>query len=185
MQITPAQQAAMEHRPNGDVRYYIVHHSDGAKTTDISQIAAMEKTRLGAVTVGYHAYVRKNPTTHLWEIQEGRTIDDVPAAAYGLNEPSYDICIAGNYHPGETALPLDTLEQDALDLVIARALAVKRKCPGLQFLIGHRDVATIKQKQGLDPADYATACPGDVLYARMHDLRVATGLHTPPILLAA
>ncbi len=178
MEITPEQQSEMAHRPLDAIVYGILHHSVAPKGLDITQIAQMEKTSIGAITVAYHAYVRKRDG--VWVIQEGRTIDDVPAAAYGLNEPSYDICIAGNYQPGVPDVPTDILEEESLTLAIMRFRLAKQKCPNLKYLIGHRDVAAIMVKRGLAPEAYSTDCPGDLLYARMHDLRVATGLSLPP-----
>lgn len=180
MQISAATQAQMEHRPLDDIRYFVVHHSVASQTLDISQIAIMEEQAQSFVTVGYHAYARLNPTTGRWEIQEGRTIDDVPAAAYGLNEPSYDLCVAGNYQPNVAGVPTNPVPYAALDLVVARVGAVRAKCPNLTYLIGHSDVARIMGRRGNDPANYATACPGSLLYACLHDLRVRTGLTLPP-----
>lgn len=176
-------QDKLNHRPLKDIEYIIIHHSVTPQTLDISQIASMEETSQGFITVGYHCIVRLNPQTKEWEIQEGRTIDDVPAAALGLNEPSYDICVLGNYEPNVPGILTNDVDHNALLLVIERVKAVKTKAPNLKYLIGHRDVAAIMGKRGGNPSDYSTACPGDRLYARMHDLRVLTGLHTPPELL--
>jgi hypothetical protein len=176
-------QDKLDHRPLGDVEYFIVHHSVTAQTLTIDQICAMEVAAQDFVTVGYHAIVRLNPDTNAWEIQEGRTIDDVPAAAYGLNEPSYDICVLGNYEPNVSGVETNEVDPRSLELVLERIAAVKAKCPNLKYLIGHRDVATIKAKQGQDPSNFSTECPGDLLYAQLHDLRVKSGLHSPPELL--
>lgn len=165
-----------------DIQYFIVHHSVGPQTMDITEVAEEEIASQGFLTIGYNAYVKKNG--HFWVVQEGRPIDTIPAAAYGLNTASYDICIAGNYHPNVPNIPTDEVEQESIDLVLARIKAVKAKCPNLKFLIGHRDVATIMERRGLNPGDYSTDCPGDRLYAFLHHLRTLTGLTVPPGLAA-
>ena len=172
-------QNQLNHRPISDIQYFIIHHSVGPQTQDITEVAAEEETSQGFVTVGYHCIVRLNPQSHKWEIQEGRTIDDIPAAAYGLNEQSYDICILGNYQPNVPNVPTNTVSQDALTLVKERALLVKSKAKNLKYLIGHRDVATIMTAHGGNSSDYSTACPGDLLYAFMHNLRLETELKSP------
>lgn len=163
------------------IEYIVIHHSVTAPALPIEAVAKMEEAAQGFTTIGYNCVVTKAPGH--WEIQEGRPLDKLPAAQYGLNREGYAICVFGNYQPNVPGVPTNVLEQAALQLVIDRVNAVKAKCPNLKYLIGHRDVATIKAKHGGNPADFATACPGDNLYARLHDLRVATGLHTPPELL--
>lgn len=155
-----------------------IHHSVIRQDADIALIAKVEPY----LTVGYNAYVRKSPQTGHWECQQGRPLTDVPAAQYGMNVEGYAICLAGNYQPGGASF-LNQVEDEALDVILAQIHAVHSKCPNLQYLAGHRDVATIKAKQGLDPGAFATACPGDLLYKRLHDLRVMSGLHTRPELL--
>ena len=166
----------LDKRPADDIAYAIIHHSVTPNNVDIANIAAMEKKSFGFVTVGYHALIRKQGAD--WIIQEGRSLDDVPAAALGLNEASYDICIEGNYE-------VDAIDPRALDVLLARIEAVKKKCPNLRYLIGHRDVAGIKQKQDLISAGeassrYGTACPGKNLYAVLPDVRKKSGLGLPP-----
>ena len=134
-------QNQLNHRPISDIQYFIIHHSVGPQTQDITEVAAEEETSQGFVTVGYHCIVRLNPQSHKWEIQEGRTMDDVPAAAYGLNEQSYDVCILGNYQENVTGVPTNQVPQEALKLVQQRALEVKSKASNLTYLIGHKDVA--------------------------------------------
>lgn len=170
-------------RPLYSVDTVIIHHTVAPKTDDISTLAQMEEVSQNFITIGYHAYAKCiDPDKDIWVMQQGRPIWAVPAAAYGMNVDSYDISIGGNYQPGGASF-LDTPSDHALRVVAAQILLAKKKLPNLKYLMGHRDVATIKQKQGLDPADYSTACPGDLLYAKLHDLRVMTGLHTRPELL--
>lgn len=178
MKITQTEQAEMAHRDPAAILYFIVHHSVAAPTLDITEISQMEQLSQGFVVVGYHAYCKKLADGS-WVIQEGRTMDDIPAAAYGLNEPSYDLCVGGNYEPSVPGVPTNAIEDAVLNLVVERIKLVKSKCKNLRYLIGHRDVATIMENRGKDPANYATACPGDLLYAHLQELRNRTDLSIP------
>jgi hypothetical protein len=181
MNISPDIIAQMTPRTLDVIEYFIFHHSVAAQDIDIAQIAEMEIDAQGFLTIGYNGYMVRKASG--WVIQSGRPIDRVPAAAYGLNTQSYDLCIAGNYQPNVPGVPTDAVDPQSLKVAIARIDAVKQLCPNLKYLIGHRDVAKILGAEGKNPADYSTACPGDLLQAHLHDLRVATGLHSPPALL--
>jgi hypothetical protein len=176
MELTQTQISEMNTRPLDGVDTVIIHHSVADKTLDISQISAMEIASQGFVCVGYHAYTKcVDVAGDKWVVQQGRPITCVPAAALDYNTRSYDICLGGNYHPGGAPF-LDTVSENALHLIAAQILNAKRKLPNLKYLIGHRDV-TLKITH--DSND-ATACPGDRLYARLHDLRLMTGLSDFP-----
>ena len=175
MQLTQTQLTDMNHRDLDVVDTVILHHAVADPTLDISEIAAMEQKAQGFITVGYHVYVKcVDVENDQWVAQMGRPIDCVPAAALGYNTKSYDICIGGNYQPNVEGVPTNTVSENALKAAIAQILAAKGKLPNLKYLIGHRDVTDVITH---DPDD-ATACPGDLLYARLHELRVATGLHS-------
>ena len=181
MQFTDSQLDDFGTRQLDVVDTVIIHHSVYAKTADITEIDVMERRSQGFVAVGYHAYAKcVSVNGDSWVVQNGRPIWAVPAAAYGMNTDSYDICIGGNYQPGVAGIELDDVSEHALTVVAARIAEAKAKLPNLKYLIGHRDVATIKAKAGLNPGDYSTACPGDRLYERLHDLRVMTGLANRP-----
>lgn len=184
MQLTQTQIAEMNHRDLSVVDGIILHHSVFAKTADISEVAAMEEKSQGFITVGYHAYVKcVDPDKDEWVVQIGRPIDCVPAAAYGYNTRSVDICIGGNYEPNVPGVPTDAVSENALKAAAAWISEVREKCTNVKYLDGHRDVekwTSILAAEGYTPADVATACPGDLLYARLHDLRVLTGLHQRP-----
>jgi hypothetical protein len=151
----------------------VIHHSVAKPTLDIEEIAVEEIASQGFVTVGYNAYVKDAGIS--WVVQIGRPIDKLPAAQYGMNEEGYAICLGGNYHPGGASF-VTPVSQNALNLIALHIKAVKAKAPNLKYLIGHRDVATIKQHLGQNPSEFSTACPGDLLYAKLDDLRAATGL---------
>ena len=160
------------------IQYFVVHHSVADPATSIEDLANAEVASQGFVTIGYNAVIVKEPAG--WTIHEGRPLNTVPAAQYGLNEQGYAVCIGGNYHPGVKDVPTNAVDPAALDVLIERIDATKREAPNLKFLIAHRDVATIKAKRGGRAADFSTACCGDFLYAHMGALRAATGLAKPP-----
>lgn len=170
----------LEDRSAESISYIVIHHSDAPQTVDIADLARMEEAAQHFITIGYNCYLKK--TEQGWIIQEGRPLDKLPAAQYGLNEEGYAICVGGNYEENQPN-PTDAVDEAIFPLILERIAAVKAKCPNLKYLIGHRDVATIKAKHGLNPGDFSTACPGSLLYAHLHDLRVKSGLHSPPELL--
>jgi len=62
----------------------------------------------------------------------------------------------------------------------AQIAHAKQKLPNLKYLIGHYRVAQIKAKQGLNPGDYSTACPGKGMVASLNKLRSLCGLEQYP-----
>ena len=180
MQLTQTQLTEMNTRGLTIVDGIIIHHSVADKTLDISEIAAMEQASQGFITVGYHCYLKcVDVEKDEWVAQMGRPIEYVPAAALGYNTRSIDICFGGNYHPGGASF-LDKVSPNAIKVAVAFIETCKRKCPNIKYLDGHRDVATwldILKQEGLSPSDVSTACPGDLLYQQLHQLRVDTGLH--------
>jgi hypothetical protein len=160
------------------IEYFVVHHSVLDPSTSIEDMAKGEIASQGFVTIGYNAVIVKERGG--WKIHEGRPMNKVPAAQFGLNEQGYAVCVGGNYHPNVENVPTNAVDPAALDVLVARINAVKRKAPNLKFLIAHRDVATIKAKHGGRASDFSTACCGDFLYAHMDALRAATGLAKPP-----
>jgi hypothetical protein len=161
----------MADRTVDDIIGICLHHTAAQdQEEDIGDIAAEEERDQGFVYAGYNFVIWKTG-----EIQVGRPILKVPAAQLGLNVPYIAICCEGNFQPNVPGIPTEepTPEQLAAVIKIVNEW-VKPKCPKLAHFIGHRDVAGLV---GV-PSD-ATACPGDNLYAHMHDLRVATGLSFP------
>ena len=160
------------------IEYFVVHHSVAGPATPIEDLTKMQAAGQGFVTIGYNAVIVKERAG--WFMHEGRPLNTLPAAQFGLNEQGYAVCVGGNYHPNVENVPTNTVEPASLDVLVARIDAVKLDAPNLRFLIAHRDVATIKAKHGGRAADFSTACCGDLLYAHMDALRAATGLAKPP-----
>ena len=178
MLIPPDILAQLDKRDPATVSYVVIHHSVAPQTWEATQIAASEPF----LTIGYNAYVRLNPFSKAWEVQQGRPMNCVPAAQYGLNPQGYAICIAGNYQPG--AGPVDAVDDKALQLVVQQVHLAREHGLGARFLIGHRDVETYYMvTEGVDQMTaaqlYGTSCPGQIMYAEMDTLRNATGLAKP------
>jgi len=153
-----------------------IHHTVMHKTADADDVRRVEPF----YTIGYNSYVKcVDVENDLWVVQQGRPLNRIPAAQYGMNTQGYAISIGGNYQPGAVSW-LDTVSPNALHAAAAQIILVKKKCPNLKYLLGHRDVATIKAKEGLNPGDYATSCPGENLYSRLDDLRKMVGLSKYP-----
>ena len=184
MQLTQTQLSDMNHRDISGADTVIIHHSVAAKTLDISEISAMEQASQGFIVVGYHAYVKcVDVARDLWVVQIGRPLDCVPAAAYGYNTASIDICIGGNYQPDVPGVPTDAVSETSVKAACAWILEAKTKLPNLKYLAGHRDVETwtaVLAAEGYTPADVATACPGQRLYDQLWHLRDLTSLHSHP-----
>ena len=164
-------------RPLSVVHYIVVHHTaDNDMDQDIAEIAAEERATMGFSTVGYHAVIHKDG-----KVQFGRPIGKVPAANTSVNAPnpakrsmntqSYAISLEGNFHPSDKNYTGEKPTPEQLHALIQLIEMVKGKLPNAHTLLGHRDIARICN----DPED-ATACPGDLLYAQLPQIRKATHL---------
>jgi hypothetical protein len=164
----------MDTRRITEITSTFIHHSDADPTIDIEDIAKMEEASQGFLAIGYNAYVKKISPAE-WVVQIGRPLEYIPAAQYGMNTEGYAICIGGRYQPGASAVT-DDVDPLALHVAMLHIRMVMKKVPTMRYLLGHRDVATIMAARGDDPGNYSTACPGDLLYAKLDDLRIETGL---------
>jgi N-acetyl-anhydromuramyl-L-alanine amidase AmpD len=174
MTISPTILSELTDRSLDMVTYVVIHHTaDDSQQKDITEIAREEEASQGFLTVGYHVVIQKDG-----KVQYGRPIGKVPAANLGLNTVSYAISLEGNFHPPDRGYCGEVPSEAQIHAAIRVIQEAKEKLPNAHWLIGHRDVATI-----CNDSNDATACPGDLLQARLHDLRVATSLHTPPCLL--
>lgn len=162
------------------ITHFVIHHSVASPSLDIEQIAAIDINSQGFVTVGYNAYMKIVNDKPI--LQFGRPINTLPAAQYGMNTQGYALCIGGNYQPNVPHVPTNTLSDELwakIEPVILQLITqVKSKAPNLKHLIGHRDVATIMVQNNphANPEEYSTLCPGDILYAKLDELRVKSGL---------
>jgi hypothetical protein len=162
----------MTDRDVHDIRFVVIHHTAGTDMDeDIDDIASEEERDQGFVWAGYN-FVIHGKAPHDGLIQVGRPITKVPAAQLGLNTPGVAISLEGNFHPSDRGYTGEKPTASQLHAVVTIINEwVKPKCPNLRYLIGHRDVARI-----VNDSNDATACPGDLLYAELHGLRLATKL---------
>ena len=157
----PPPQSEMTPRPESGITEAIVHHGDDEPTETPLEIDAQHRAQTWAM-IGYDYIVTSDG-----KIYKGRPDDVVPSAAYGENPQSVDVVLTGDFEPNtpgfEKAVPLAQL-QSLKDLLVY----LHEKYPTIQRTIGHRDVATDFPQ---DPGDYSTACPGDVLYDLLPEIR--------------
>lgn len=157
-------------RSLADVTDLIVHHSAGALSQTALDIDAEHRAE-GWVMIGYHYVILPSG-----EIDAGRPIDTIPAAAYGRNAQSIDVCLIGNFEPGSTGYTGSPTEQQ-LKALETLALWLHMKVTTINCTIGHRDVATLYYPTDTGP--YATACPGDTLETRLSELKAYVAQYLP------
>lgn len=140
----------------------IVHHTAGPTSQTAYEIDT-EHRNIGMAMIGYNFLI-----AHDGAINEGRPIQYVPAAAFGRNHESINVCLVGNFEHGDHGY---TGPPSAAQIVALKQLSVylHSTYPQISRTIGHRDVATLFYPG--DEADYATACPGDQLYALLPDIK--------------
>ncbi len=166
-------QADLDRMPNNPVsnyKYVAIHHSACNNQHQTAEDIATEEKARGYVTIPYNFVI-----DGLGRILVGRQISKLPAATAGLNASTIAICFEGNFQSDDEnyAGEKPTDEQvHAAETVINEWL--KPKCHNLKTLIAHRDAATIEK----NPAN-ATACCGNLLIARLSDMRQKTGLGAP------
>ena len=158
----PAWAGSPAYREFSVVTDEIIHHGDDDWNASPLSIDAQHRSQ-GWCGIGYHFVIGKDGT-----IYRGRPLDMVPAAAQDDNTKSVDICLTGDFQPGTegydgepTAEQIQSLKQ--------LSVYVHQQIPGIERIVGHRDVAKMEN----DPS-VATACPGDALYARLGEIRAYT-----------
>lgn len=152
----------MTARALGSISDLIVHHSAGALTQTALDIDA-EHRRIGDAMIAYNFVITPDGT-----INDGRPLVNVPAAAYGRNAQSVNVCVIGQFQPdaaGYTGPPTPAQIMALEDLAAQLHLEI----PSICRTIGHRDVAPMFYPS--DEGDYSTACPGDDLYKQLPAVR--------------
>lgn len=163
--VTPQYQgplAPWTTRDQATITDLIVHHSAGPKSQTPQQIEAFEISR------------GDNGMPYTWLVDDagviytGRPSYAVSAATYGRNVQSVAVCVIGDFQTDDGGFngPISPAAWSSLcDL----AVYAHRQIPSIVRTIAHRDVAGLFYPN--DTADYATACCGDQLYARLPELR--------------
>jgi N-acetylmuramoyl-L-alanine amidase len=143
----------------------IVHHSAGALTEGPLDIDAQHRNQ-GWAMIGYNFVITPDGTAYY-----GRPVNFVPAAAYGRNAQSIDVCLIGNFQEGDAGF---TGEPTAEQVATLKDLSVylHQHFPSITVTIGHQDVATRYYPN--DTAPYSTACPGNLLEAILPAVREYT-----------
>jgi len=136
-----------------DTKYICIHHTAGPQNQDTQSIWD-EHINIGDDGIAYHRIIKGDGTT-----VQGRPDDTIGAHAYGVNQISIGIVLEGNFQGIDTPTDaqISALKDNIADLLVMY--------PGAK-IIGHRDVADITGHP-----DYATACPGDTLYAMLPELQ--------------
>jgi hypothetical protein len=154
----------MTPRPLNVITDFIIHHSAGSLTQTPLEIDA-EHRSIGDAGIAYNWIITPDG-----KVYDGRPINFVPAAAFGRNLQSVDVCLIGQFHPsagGYTGPPTDAQYSSLVDLCVW----AHKQYPTIECTIGHRDVATAYYK--FDEADYATDCPGDKCQELLPKIRQA------------
>lgn len=148
-------------RPIAHATDLIIHHTAGPAVQSALDIDAEHRQR-GFAMIGYNWVIE-----HDGRVCKGRPMDVVPAAAYGRNSQSIDIALTGNFQPDDAGFTGDpTAEQ--IQALKELSLKLHHDIPSIVRTIGHRDVAGLFYN---GDGDYATACPGDRLYAQLPEVR--------------
>lgn len=166
--IIPQEQLdAMPNNPLSNYQYAAIHHTACPSQNQTAQEISVEEQARGYIAIPYNFVI-----DGAGRIMVGRPIDKLPAATGGLNPYALAICFEGDFQPGDSAY---TGEKPSDEMIHACVWLInnwiKPKCPGIHTIIGHRDAAGIED----DPLN-ATACPGDLLYARIPEIVSGTGL---------
>lgn len=137
-------------RSRSTTNQIVIHHTgiDGNRPISASDIHQMH-LKNGWSGIGYHLFIRKDGT-----VETGRPLQDVGAHAYGHNQTTVGICLAGNFDIESPTEKQVTAAAEAIAM-ICRLYALP---PRNHTIVGHRD---------LDPTD----CPGNIFYPHLYALR--------------
>ena len=145
----------MQARKESAITDIIVHHSAGSLSQTPLDIDLEHRAR-GMAGIGYNYII--GPTGVVFS---GRPANVIPAASYGRNAESLNICVIGNFHPSDSGY---TGKPSGFQLLSIKDLLIflHHQFPGVVRTISHRDVAKLFHPN--NTGDYATACCGDQLY---------------------
>jgi N-acetylmuramoyl-L-alanine amidase len=144
-----------------DITDLVIHHTGGPVTQTVEQIDA-EHRAIGDAMIAYNWVIVPDGTVYV-----GRPAGFVPAAAYGRNTESLNVCLVGNFEkgdPGFTGPPANVQVESLIQL----AIMIHQRFPHIVRTIGHNQVAGLFYG-GSDY--YATKCPGSLLAAQLNHIR--------------
>lgn len=119
-------------RDLNNIRRIIIHCSDSPNDRDIGvrEIKDWHLNR-GFLDVGYHYVVRRNG-----EVENGRPLKRAGAHCEGYNSDSIGICLVGR----------DQFTEQQFNAIKAVLMSLKRVCPNVTEIKGHREYSTAKGK---------------------------------------
>lgn len=168
VQVNYPKPASMAARYPYMVTDAVIHHSGGNPAQTPLEIDSEHRAR-GMSMIGYNYLIDPNGVVY-----SGRPVEFIPAAAFGRNTESVNICVLGNFEkddPGYTGFPTQKQTLALTDLLIY----VHHQLPSIVRTIGHRDVATMFYPN--NTADYSTLCPGSELYNQLGAVRTVVSRH--------
>jgi hypothetical protein len=134
----------------------MIHHSVTSATTTMADLDRMHRTR-GFTEIGYH-YGLQRDTSGRVHLKKGRAATKPGAHCHGgWNRKALGLVVIGTFHPG---LPHSEHPDEGLITAIVDACAhlCQKHAIAPSAILGHRD-------------QWATACPGDYLYAHLPEIR--------------
>jgi len=146
-----------------------IHHTEASQPMteedaiqELQIIQAFHQKGRGWIDIGYHFLI--DGSGRLWQ---GRPETVVGAHVRNKNEGNVGISLMGSFHPPKNMQP--TPEQLRQVVLLARWLVAAYRIDP-QSLRGHRD-------------QQPTSCPGDILYARLDEIRRDVAAPVPQVLL--
>lgn len=163
-------QSDLDNLPDNALSNYVrvaVHHTACVSQRQSAEEIATEEKAAGYTTIPYNFVILGDGT-----VEVGRPIGKLPAATGGMNSSTLAICVEGDFQSDDSHYNGEVPTQKQIEQIAWIVNNwLKPKCLNLKYLIGHRDASVIEH----DPSN-ATACPGNLLYARLHDVRLLCGL---------
>ena len=158
-----ARNATGTHRRMSRYDGFVIHHSsgpqpnDGAATVRAIQVLHQENSNFGFIDIGYNFLIDGSG-----QIFQGRPRlgDQLARGAHspGVNSTRIGVCLLGCFHPPAANCDAAPSEEQIDSLVeLCRHLIMRQRIVEPR-LGGHRD-----HRQ--------TACPGDVLFSRLDEVR--------------
>ena len=155
----PAPTSPFTTRAESSISDLVVHHTAGPKSQTPLEIDAFERGR-GDIGMPYTWLIDDAGT-----IYSGRPPEAVSAASFGRNRQSIAVCLIGDFQrddPGFNGPPSDAALKSLYDLV----LWAHHKYPSIIRTYPHGAISDMFF--GGD-SNYATACAGDQLDAKLMD----------------
>jgi hypothetical protein len=170
MIIPQSELNALPDNPVTNYKFVAIHHTACPCQTQSAQDIATEEIPRGYTTIPYNFVIDGDG-----KIMVGRPIDKLPAATGGMNTTTLAICLEGDFQSDDVNYTGEKPSDEQIHAAITIINEwLKPKCLNLHTLISHSDASVIEG----NPSN-ATACCGNLLRARLGEIRAATGLSGP------